>query len=227
MAYDPLSLEEGSTKNYWNYSKPEEDGYSLQLSGTVVGIEINVRRAYQTNEPMFFKNGNPMLSLELLILDANGAEWAWSYPKKPKSYAYQAVINALKGIGAKSQRDLLGKMVTVQTQCPPPGFAYGATSPRPWSFQIIGEGDASKVRDVVDNSANVQQQAAAQVPQPAMQGNPQVMQAAQQAMQASIQGNALQMPRQQAMPMQQAAAQQQVPAQVYADQGVYDEDVPF
>lgn len=242
MSYDPFAFE-AEQKNYWNYSKPEQEGYSPQLSGTVIEMEVKVRRAYQTNEPMFFDNGNPKLAIDMTILDAAGIEWHWTFQQNPKTNAFQAVAGAAKQAGCTSLRGLLGKMVSVATQEPPKGFGYGQNSPRPWAFQVTGDGDASKVRGIVENKDELENLRKHPVQAVAQQGDPRVMQAAMAAMQASMQGNATAIPQQvpmqpqpvmQQMPMPQPApatqpqpAQQQVPASVYANDGLCDEDIPF
>lgn len=238
MPYDPFAFE-AEQKNYWNYSKPDAEGYSPSLSGTIVEMEVKVRRAFQTNEPMFFANGNPKLAIEMGIVDAAGTEWRWTFQQNPRTNAFQAVAGAAKQAGCTSLRGLLGKMVNIATQEAPKGFGYGPQTPRPWTFQVIGDGDASKVRGIVENKEELENLRKQPVQAAASQGDPRVMQAAMAAMQASMQGNATAIPQSvpaqpqpvmQQMPMPQPMAQpaqQQVPAFAYANEGMYDEDIPF
>ncbi len=140
----------GNSSNVWNYSDDTKENYSEQLSGTVVEIAYVQARNFQTKEPEFWPDGNPKCNFRFTIADLAGNEFAWFVSSNKKSAGLMAVMDALdparSGNSPVDISKALGKLVTISTK---PG-SYNAKRPRPWWFQVVGEGDQSKVRGVVD-----------------------------------------------------------------------------
>ena len=140
----------GNSSNVWNYSDDTKENYSEQLCGTVVEIAYVQARNFQTKEPEFWPDGNPKCNFRFTILDMAGNEFSWFVSSNKKSAGLMAVMDALDpartGNSPVDISKALGKLVTISTK---PG-SYNAKRPRPWWFQVMGDGDQSKVRGVVD-----------------------------------------------------------------------------
>ena len=224
-----MSLMNFNGGSSWNYSDPNKTGYALSITGTVVKVAEVQARNFQTKQPEVWPDGNPKLNVQLTIQGQSGRELTWDF--SPVSLASDAVRNAVESTieGADGFDAVGGKFVRITTQ---PG-TYGSGNPRPWMFEILGEGNVPYRGTQLFNAANTQQpmqQHAMQ--QPAMQQQ-QPMQPMQQSMPQPMQPMQQQPMQQQPMqpmqqqPMQQAPMQQQ-PMQQYApNQTLYDEDIPF
>lgn len=215
----------GPTARYWNFTKPEKEGYTLTIEGTVVEIIREIKRDFMTKELLYWKDsGRPQLQWKFLLLQPDGEEVIWKFDDKLSGTGVKACINALSnGQGGKVVFDrFLGKYIRVSTG----SGQYGLGNARPYGVEILREGDAGAVRGCHDYSKEPQQQAPAQPqpqPQPVCQPQPQVQQAPTQfqmaqaaAAQAVAQNNGT-------FPVQG----QQVPQGQYPPTGVYDHDIPF
>ena len=207
----------------WNYHTPDAPGYMETIEGTVVEISNPQSINFHTKQLETWPDGNPKRNLRLIIRGRSGQELAWTF--SPKSKGAEACLAALDPQGTRehvSIEELLGKFVRVQTQ----QGQFGPQNPRPWWVTLLGDGDASAVRGLVDLSKMTAQQAApapAPQQQAPVQQAPTMLQAAMnQAQQAVAQQN-----------FQQANAappMNQVPVDAYgADPtgGYYDNDIPF
>jgi hypothetical protein len=134
----------------WNYSDPDKPGFSTTLKGTVVEISNPQALDYNTREPRFWPDGNPVRNLRLTILTADGTEKNWVFA--PKSKSWEACLCALDPNGDRVDRisleELLGKSIVISTK----DGAYNAKRPRPWQVDIMGNGQTHLVRGVVDLS---------------------------------------------------------------------------
>jgi len=241
---------EGSS-NGWNYAHPEAEGYTLTLQGQIVEMDTPWARDFETKEPKVFKDGNPVRTIKVTVLDLTGEEKTW-YAGGKKSIAATALLDAIRqATGNQYERDLtkcIGRMVSISTEQAPKGFGYTKQNPRPWSVALGEMGPAENVHDpaVKDSCAEewqatraqqpaqpapVQQPPVAGVPVPNPYVTPQqyVQQAAPNvpaAMQAQI-ANAManSVGYRQAVPQPQP---QPVPTPVPAPQPeMYDQDIPF
>ena len=204
--------------NGWNYSDPNKEGYSEAIRGTVVEVSNPQALDFQSRQPKFWPDGNPVRNFRLNILTASGDEVTWTFqggrPKVSPNGAMNAIQACIAGLDPQgtsarvSLEDILGKDITVQTKA----GNYSAGNPRPWWVTVHGDGDVSKVRGVVDLS---KEQAPA--PQVAPQAAPQVVPAYGHAP-----GSPQHMAQTQAYAQQAAQAAQGIPTP-----DLYGEEIPF
>lgn len=212
----------------WNYSKPDQPDYRESVTGTVVKLSAPQALDFQTRQPKFWPDGNPVLNICVHICDnRDGKEVLWVFSKK--SAAADACIKAVDPEGKManvSVADLAGKMVTVATKA----GVYASGHPRPWKVVVEGEG-AVPFEGIEEPDIEAMKKAFN--PQNVPQGTPpNIAQAAKQIIYGQPQ-----MPMQpQGMPMQQMPMQQMPQQAVYqAPQGqpqyqaatVYDAEIPF
>lgn len=207
--------------NVWNYSDNSKSNYAEWIQGTVVEISNPQARDFNTGKPAFWEDGNPKRNLMMTVLQQDGNEVSWIF--SPKSRATDACLAALDPDGTRDAvniKEMLGKVVTVQTQA----GSYNARNPRPWTVTVHGDGEVNKVRGLKDLSQPQSMPgmpapapAPAPVPQP-----PTAFQAAQAAAQQAVANQNFQQAPAPVVPQPQP--QPQPPADAYA---VYDEDIPF
>lgn len=201
----------GGNGNNWNYSDNTKANYSEMLEGTVVEISNPQSINYATKQPETWPDGNPKRNLRL-ILKTQAGELSWTFaPRSAAATACLAALDPQNNRDAVSIEEMLGKMIRIQTQ----GGVYNQAHPRPWWVTLLGDGDASAVRGLVDLSKMAGQQTA---PAPAQVAAPQPAPApVAQAMNQAAQAMGFQQPP------------QAMPAQVTNDPtgGYYDADIPF
>ena len=208
----------GPTARYWNFTKPEKEGYTLTIEGTVVEIIREIKRDYMTKELEYYKDsGRPKLQWKFFLLQPDGEEVIWKFDNKMSGTGERACVGALtNGQGGRCSFDrFIGKYIRVSTG----NGNYGLGNPRPYGVEILRDGDAGAVRGCHDYSRETQQPQAQPQPQPQpQQPYPQTPLEAAQAMaqRAVAQNNG-------AFPVQG----QQVPQGQYPPTGVYDSDIPF
>lgn len=210
----------GGVGGGWNYAHPDQEGYMPSITGTVVKIERLQTVNFMTRQPEFFDNGNPKISYRLTIKGQSGKELAWTFDRK--SVGDNACINAIEKFYNKDKNadvylsEILGKIVSISTQ----HGEYGSGRPRPWTVEILGDGNPGDLHDpaIVDHLKNAQPQ---QVQQPQQQVSPQIQYQQQRAAQAL----GYQQPQPQPQQYQQAPVQQQYVADPTG--GYYDNDIPF
>jgi len=207
----------GGGSNAWNYSDDSKDNYSQQLAGTVVEIAYVQARDFQTKQPVFWDDGNPKCNFRITVADANCNEFAWFISSSSKSPAMVAVLDAINPNRKPGESvditQILGKMVVIATK---PG-SYNSQRPRPWWFQIHGDGDASLVRGCVDE---VHKAKPASVQNAQFDATANGANAAMEAMGANAPAPAGPAPAGPA-PVQQVGPGVSVPVDVYG------EDIPF
>lgn len=212
----------GGSSNNWNYSDTEKEGYAEYIQGTVIQIDNPQSINFGTGKPEFWQDGNPKRNLRMTLLQQDGTEINWTFAPHAKSLARQAIVAGMDAVDPHNNGNmkmLLGKAVTVWTQ---PGN-YNAQHPRPWNFRIDGEGDASKVRGLIDLSTQAAQPVPAQAPAPAMVPPQAMAQVGPSApptnVVAQVQKTFGVAPTE--VPPAPAPAGEEVPV------SVYDEDIPF
>lgn len=208
----------GGNGNAWNYSDRNKDGFMLQIQGTVVEIKEVPATKYNSNVIDRWDDGNPKLNICLVIQGQSGRELEWVFgpggiqKPTPAMAACRAALQAA-GMPAETVAELGGKFIQVATQEPPQGFSYGSGSPRPWSVQILGEGQVPfrGVKEYTGEQAQPQQQMQPQAqPAPVAQAQPAPAPVAPQ-------------PVAQPAPAPAPVAQAPVPE----DTGLHYEDIPF
>ena len=130
------NLLNGNQGTFWNFSNQQKDGWSQQLSGTLVKISIAQDHEFgKPEQKRYWPDGNPVILLRMHIKDANGEEFLFDI--KPKSTMwFEDIQPACPGgslsnaIGKTVQLDYLGKVSTTGRGVPRNKFA----------FAIVGEG---------------------------------------------------------------------------------------
>lgn len=140
-----MSLNPGGAGNYsWNYSKPDRDGYSTQLVGTVVAIQEVQKMGYTTTgqpgAPEFWPDGNPKMNIRLALVTEQGELKTFTFQPAGK----QARMGQKKSVhmdlfhltGDTDMMNLVGKTLCISTQ----EGHYGPGNPRPWFVQLVDAG---------------------------------------------------------------------------------------
>lgn len=146
----------GSASNWWNNNHPENDNYTLSLTGWVVEIH-EVMSTYQGQVKWFDPNPdhpewgqNPMLSWELVIKTDDGREVHFSEGKHKDIWKYVWMTFVMAGepdqqdrVKKRSLPDMLqGARITISTE---PKEKW-KTQARPYRFQYLGVQDPSCFR---------------------------------------------------------------------------------
>lgn len=204
--------------NFWNYGNPEKDNYSPVLIGRLVELADPPATKFRSNEIDRWDDGNCKRNIRMTIVDGAGNEFLWDFgpgSKRNPSRALQACAAALAeaNIQGNGLEDLLGMVISIQTQEPPQGFSYGAGSPRPWEVHIQdrNKGENRGTKHIPDPREEVAQA----TPKPQVQQAPAQMPAQlQNAVQNASQAMGFQ-PQQQGYYAQQPGG------------SVYDRDIVF
>jgi hypothetical protein len=128
----------------WNYSKPEDDGFSLSITGTVVAIQetqaMNFGADQRPTTPAFWENSNqPKMNIRLVLCGPSGGYRtlivtpASKAAKEGKKKSIHLDLFALTG--NTDMRQLIGKTLTITTVAPPANFKFGIGNPRPWDVK--------------------------------------------------------------------------------------------
>lgn len=214
---DPFSLTPESEGRFWNYSKPESQEFSPAIEGELMEIQL-VHAKDMNGNLKYFQDGNPIRNCMFVLLCADGEERIWMFSLNKRGNA----MKALMATGVASLKDLLGKVLAIQTQEPPQGFGYGQSNPRPWMVTVKGDGSQPHrgARDLVaENPA----------PQPAVQQQVQPVMQQMDPRLAQAMGNAWQASQQQQgqNSMQFRQPQQQFVQPQPVTQELYDNEIPF
>ncbi len=200
----------GSGNNFWNYSKPDKDGYTLSIEGTVVEIAEVAAKKFGTDEIDRWPQGNAKLNVSMTLLEPNGSEISWEFKPRTKkdkhsnplgmtpalNCLFEACTNA--GLPGQNLNELLGKYVAISTRERKDSegnlIGYDVRCPRPFAAAIIRDGEKNKVRGVVkykeesaqnntdaaNNAAPVMNAPVYPAPQPQQYAQPQQPQQPQQ-----------------------------------------------
>jgi hypothetical protein len=138
--------ESGGDSHNWNYSKPDGDGFSLTLTGTVKAIQevqaMNFGADGRPSTPKFWDNSNqPVMNIKLVLCGPSGGYRTWTITpagkaaKEGKKRSVHLDLFALAG--GKNLLDLIEKTIKITTVAPPTGFNYGIGNPRPWTVELV------------------------------------------------------------------------------------------
>lgn len=146
----------------WRYSKPDSEGYTEPLVGTVLCYQLVQAVDMKSRIPRFFNDGNPIFNARIVVAlqdgsirsftftKANGAAW-----KGEKSSVHVELMKIaadrddllgklvdMQEVAREASFDnIIGKTVAIQTQPEPgpypPGTHYGANTPRPWTVTHV------------------------------------------------------------------------------------------
>lgn len=229
-----------SEGTFWNFSNPDNEGFSPMLMGTVVKISFAQERQWNPETRKFeggrfWDDGNPRLMYRLHIRDANDNEWL--HEIKPKSKAMMedwlpvCPGNNLMGLlGMEIQVEAAQPVVNPQTGQPIP---FSSAMRRTFKVTVIGPGryesegvDQESFKSVMSRRINKQQMPAQrpQMPYTGQQQQPGTqMPVTQQAPAMAYPGPMSHMPQ---APVQMPQPQV-VPQQAAYIPDVYDQDIPF
>lgn len=140
-----MALNPGGAGNYsWNYSKPDREGYSTQLVGTVLAIQEVQKLGYTTTgqpgAPQFWPDGNPMMNIRLALATEQGELKTFTFQPAGKA----ARMGQKKSVhmdlfhltGDTDMMNLIGKTLLISTE----EGRYGQGNPRPWFVQLVDAG---------------------------------------------------------------------------------------
>lgn len=127
----------------WNYTRPNDPGYSLSITGTVVSLQEVQRTEFrddgQPGAPMFFKNGDPKFKIRMGMALPDGSlglvyvSEAWGKQVKRE---IPSLHMDLIDLGGGDIKNIIGKTITVWTEEPPVVngrvIGFGVSNPRPY-----------------------------------------------------------------------------------------------
>lgn len=233
---------------FWNFSRPDQEGFSPVLEGTLVRVSFSQARVYDANQrkftgPAYWPDGNPKLMIRLHVTDANGETWL--HEVQPKSHCLNE--DWLPKSPTGSIEGFLGMMLRIEAEQEVRTqdgrvIPFGSGNRRRFSVTVMGPGtvasegvDYESLARLSSKAQQPQQQPQQQVPQGV------ASQQFQQQVQPASYGQAQQQPMSRVMQQayQAAAAagytaQQQpgysaaAPAPVTQQQPeLYDSEIPF
>lgn len=253
MAGSMLSGGGMSDGKFWNFSRPDQEGFMPVLDGTLTKVSFSQARNYDANQrkfttPAFWDDGNPKPMIRLHVTDLNGA--VWLHEIQPKSHCLNE--DWLPKSPTGSIDGFLGQHIRVEAEQEVRTqdgrvIQFGSGNRRHFTVSIVGPGlVASEGIDYESlERLSKQRPQAPAAPQP--QGYQPVPQGVQpQAYSPQPQGYQPMPPQQMSRVMQQAyevaaangyAAQQQTQPQPYSAAApapvappqpeLYDSEIPF
>lgn len=183
-----MSLNPGGTANYsWNYSNQEREGFSLEMTGTVVSLQEVQAREYNPNNnqpgrPAFWPDGNPKMNIRVGFATPEGQLKSITFMKAGKKQVsgekpslHMQLFNLTRG----NMMELMGKTVHLWTWPvnPNTNAPWGQGNPRLFGVEEVQGAkyelamplpDEYKVPELYANDAVQGGQPVA--PQPPMQG---------------------------------------------------------
>lgn len=154
MALNPIV---GESKS-WNYSRPDKDGYSTSIVGTVVGIQevqaTNFGMDGRPSTPQFWDSGEPKMNIRLILAGKAGGFKTLTFQpasraaKEGKRKSIHLDLFALAG--GKDMMNLIGKTIKISTEEPPNNFSYGRGNPRPWSVELVTDQGPFELKEELD-----------------------------------------------------------------------------
>ena len=234
---------------FWNFSRPDQEGFSPVLEGTLVKVSFSQARVYDANQrkftgPACWPDGNPKLMIRLHVTDANGETWL--HEVQPKSHCLNE--DWLPKSPTGSIEGFLGMMLRVEAEQEVRTqdgrvIPFGSGNRRRFNVTVMGPGTVASEGVDYESLARLSSKAQQPQQQPQPQQVPQgvVAQQFQQQVQPASYGQAPQQPMSRVMQQayQAAAAagytaQQQpgysaaAPAPVAPQQPeLYDSEIPF
>lgn len=131
----------------WNYSKPDKEGYTEILIGTVVAIQQIQATEYGSGRPKFWPEGNPMFNIRLAVVTPDGELVTFTFQpasKAAKEGKKRSVhIDLWHLTGDTDLINLVGKTVMIQTE---PGN-YGANNPRLFDVSLVTDAGPYQLPD--------------------------------------------------------------------------------
>jgi hypothetical protein len=145
MSLNPVPS--GDSHN-WNYSRPDDAGFALELIGTVAAIQEVQANEFSADGrptgPAFWPDGNPKMNIRLVLVGPKGGYRTWTITPAGKEakqglkpHVHIDLYKLAIAGGGDQFTQLIGKTIKVTTVAPPPGFGYGRNNPRPWTVEDV------------------------------------------------------------------------------------------
>lgn len=256
MALNPNGNNHSSRNEHnWNYSRPDQPGFSTELVGTVVAIqEVQAMNfgAHGPTTPKFWQNGDPVWNIRITLCGPSGGYRTFTFAEAGKAQREgkkpSVHIDLFKLAGGNDMMDLIGKTIKISTVQPPQGFSYGVGNPRPWTVEEVQAGPYQLAEQLpsfltvpqllADDGAHGGRPASpAAMPDPVMQPQvgyaPQPTQQQYQPVQQQVSVQASEIPvdtgfsNPQQNWQQQSNVVPQVAPGTNVPMSVYDQDIPF
>lgn len=143
-----MSLNPGGASNYnWNYSNQNNDGFSLELWGTVVSMQEVQAREFNPNNrqpgrPRCWPDGNPVMNIRIGFATPDGSLKSITFQKAGKKQVsgekpslHMQLFNLTNG----NMMELMGKTVHLTTwpAHPQTGQAWGQGNPRLFAVEEV------------------------------------------------------------------------------------------
>lgn len=154
-----LNPNQSTDTHNWNYAKPENDGFSTTLIGTVVAIQevqaMNFGADGRPTTPKFWENSaQPVMNIRMVLCGPSGGFRTWTFApaskaaREGKKRSVHLDLFALAG--GHNMLDLIGKTIKVTTVAAPSGFNYGLGNPRPWTVELVTDQGPFQLTDPLD-----------------------------------------------------------------------------
>lgn len=153
---DPFEINTAARK-YWKYTEDEV------MRGTVVELSLIPDTDFNTKQPKYFKDGNPIMKYLLALKQEDGSEILW--PVKMRGTAIDAIKKALDPQGTRNSinlRETLGLVLKVSTR----KGVYNNNNPRPYWVEILGKDTVTPIRGAKEAPAKPEPAPAPQNMQP-------------------------------------------------------------
>ena len=106
-----------SDGKFWNFSRPDQEGFTPVLEGTLTKVSFSQARVYDANQrkftgPAFWPDGNPKLMIRLHVTDLSGE--VWLHEIQPKSHCLNE--DWLPKSPSGSIEGLLGQHIRIEAE---------------------------------------------------------------------------------------------------------------
>jgi len=143
-----MALNPGGASYNWNYSNDQRDGFSLEMTGTVVSIqEVQARewdqQARRPGKPKTWPDGNPVWNIRMGFAQPDGSLKTFTFAeagKKQMSGEKPSVHVSLYNLTG-NMMDLMGKTIHIKTwpNNPTTGQAWGFGNPRLFDVELVDD----------------------------------------------------------------------------------------
>lgn len=133
----------------WNFSRPNDEGYSLELYGTVVSLQEVQARTYnpgsnQPGAPRFWPDGNPVMNIRVGLATPEGKLKTVTFGKAGKkqiSGEKPSLHMQLFSLTNRNMMDLMGKTLHLWTWTVDPETQrpWGQGNPRKFGVELVND----------------------------------------------------------------------------------------
>lgn len=143
-----MSLNPVTNVNFsWNYARPNDPGYSLELIGTIVTLQEVQAREFsqipgQIGRPRFWPDGNPVMKIRVGFALPDGSFRTWIFDRagrKQKSGEKPSPHMQLWAFANGDMNNLIGRTFKITTWAanPQTGQTWGHGNPRLYQVEEI------------------------------------------------------------------------------------------